>query len=47
MKLILEVGDTQELLGWLLHFGAGVQVLKPEFLKEKVRAEARRILSQA
>ncbi len=46
LKLTLEVGDTQELLGWILHFGAGVQVLKPETLKEKVREEARKISSQ-
>ncbi len=44
LKLAIEVGDTRELLGWILHFGAGVQVIKPESLKEKVREEARRIL---
>jgi predicted DNA-binding transcriptional regulator YafY len=41
------VGDTRELLGWILHFGSGVQVLKPESLKQKVRDEARKIFSQA
>jgi predicted DNA-binding transcriptional regulator YafY len=46
LKLTLEVGDTQELLGWILHFGAGVQVLKPESLKERVQKEARKIFSQ-
>jgi predicted DNA-binding transcriptional regulator YafY len=46
LRLTLEVGDTQELLGWVLHFGAGVQVVKPESLKQRVREEARRIFSQ-
>ena len=44
--MTLEVGDTQELLGWILHFGAGVQVLKPESLKARVREEAQKIFSQ-
>jgi predicted DNA-binding transcriptional regulator YafY len=47
LKLELEVGDTQELLGWILHFGAGVQVVKPESLRERVREEARKIFSRA
>jgi predicted DNA-binding transcriptional regulator YafY len=46
MKLALEVSDTQELLGWILHFGAGVEVILPESLREKVHAEARKIFSQ-
>src|SRR5881397_3428434 len=30
LKMMLRVADTRELLGWLLSFGAGVRVLKPE-----------------
>lgn len=47
LKLALEVGDTQELVGWILHFGSGVQVIEPESLKEKVREEAGKIFSRA
>ncbi len=43
LRLTLQVGDTPELVGWILHFGSGVQVVKPVSLKEKVRAEAREI----
>ncbi len=46
LKLTLEVGDTRELLGWILHFGAGVQVLKPESLKQRVKEEAQKIFSR-
>ncbi|MCI0624985.1 MAG: WYL domain-containing protein [Acidobacteria bacterium] len=47
LRMVLEVSDTQELVGWILHFGAGVHVIKPESLKEKVRQEAEKIFSQA
>ena len=40
----LRVADTRELLGWILSFGAGVQVVNPPLLREKVRAEARKLL---
>lgn len=47
MTMTLRVADTRELVGWILHFGGGVRVLQPESLQEKVRAEARKIFSQA
>jgi predicted DNA-binding transcriptional regulator YafY len=43
MKLRLRVADTRELVGWILNFGAGVRILKPASLREKVQEEARRI----
>jgi predicted DNA-binding transcriptional regulator YafY len=46
LHMTLQVADTPELVGWILHFGGGVQVLRPETLREKVMAEARRILGQ-
>jgi predicted DNA-binding transcriptional regulator YafY len=47
MKLRLHVADTPELVGWILNFGAGVRVLKPPSLREKVQEEARRISQPA
>jgi len=44
MRMTLEVGDTQELVGWILSFGSGVRVLQPHGLREKVREEAEKIL---
>ncbi|HWP35435.1 MAG TPA: transcriptional regulator [Thermodesulfobacteriota bacterium] len=43
LRMTLEVADTPELVGWILHFGSGVRVVRPESLREKVQAEARRI----
>jgi predicted DNA-binding transcriptional regulator YafY len=45
LTMVLEVSDTPELVGWILHFGAGVQVVRPESIREKVRDEAEEILS--
>ena len=45
LKMVLEVSDTQELVGWILHFGAGVQVVRPDSVREKVREEAEKIFS--
>lgn len=47
LKMILRVGDTPELIGWILSFGGEVQVRKPAALTEKVREQARRILQSA
>src|SRR5262245_1532991 len=47
LRMILEVSDTPEVVGWILHFGSGVQVLGPESVREKVREEAKRIYSTA
>jgi len=40
----LQVADTRELLGWILSFGSGVRVLKPDSLRQKVLEEARKIV---
>lgn len=46
LLMTLSVADTRELLGWILSFGSGVQVLKPEHLRHAVQEEARKLLSQ-
>jgi predicted DNA-binding transcriptional regulator YafY len=46
LKMSLCVADTPELLGWILSFGAGVRVIAPESLRNKVRAEAKKISEQ-
>jgi len=46
LKMTLQVADTRELAGWILSFGSGVRVIKPEALRAKVREEARKILQQ-
>jgi predicted DNA-binding transcriptional regulator YafY len=44
--MTLQVADSRELLGWILSFGSGVQVLKPERLQKVVRDEAKKLLAQ-
>jgi predicted DNA-binding transcriptional regulator YafY len=44
MRMTLAVADTRELLGWMLSFGAGVEVVRPDSLKTAVRREAKKIL---
>lgn len=44
LRMALKVAHTPELVGWILGFGSGVRVIKPETLRQKVREEARRIL---
>jgi len=44
LKMSLQVADTRELLGWILSFGSGVRVLKPDSLRQKVLEEARKIV---
>jgi predicted DNA-binding transcriptional regulator YafY len=43
LRMTLRAADTRELLGWILSFGAGVIVLRPEALRQRVQAEARAI----
>jgi predicted DNA-binding transcriptional regulator YafY len=43
LRMALQAADTRELLGWILSFGRGVRVLRPDSLREAVRGEARRI----
>jgi len=44
LQMKLHVADTRELLGWILSFGAGVQIVSPQSLRGKVRDEARKLL---
>ncbi|MGE0826498.1 MAG: helix-turn-helix transcriptional regulator [Candidatus Binatia bacterium] len=46
LTIRLQVADTRELVGWILHFGSGVRVIEPQSLQEKVKEEARKIFSQ-
>ena len=34
---------NDQVIGWVLHFGRGVQVISPVSFREQVRAEARKI----
>ena len=45
LLMTLRVADTRELLGWILSFGSGVQVLKPERLLKAVQEEAKKLLA--
>jgi predicted DNA-binding transcriptional regulator YafY len=47
LTMKLRVSDTRELLGWILSFGSGVRVVRPESLRDKVREEAQRIFHAA
>jgi len=44
LRLTLQTGDTQELVGWILSFGSGVKVVSPPELRQKVLDEAKNIL---
>jgi predicted DNA-binding transcriptional regulator YafY len=46
LSLTIQVSDTRELVGWVLHFGSGVQIIRPESFRNKVREEARKIFEQ-
>ncbi|UVT18282.1 MAG: WYL domain-containing protein (plasmid) [Nitrospira sp.] len=46
LLMTLSVADTRELLGWILSFGSGVQVLKPDHLRYAVKEEAQKLLAQ-
>jgi predicted DNA-binding transcriptional regulator YafY len=46
LKMFVSAADTPELIGWILSFGAGVRVSSPAALKDKVRAEAKKICTQ-
>ena len=47
LRMSIRAADTRELVGWVLHFGSGVQVISPASFRDKVRAEARKIFEQA
>ncbi len=44
LRMTFTVADSRELLGWILTFGSGVQVIGPDTLKRSITDEARRIL---
>jgi predicted DNA-binding transcriptional regulator YafY len=46
LQMNLQVSDTRELLGWILSFGAGVQVTGSQSLRQKVKEEARKVLEK-
>lgn len=46
LRMALSIAETQELVGWVLSFGSGVKVLKPECLQTAVREEAKKLLAQ-
>lgn len=46
LRMNLKVADTAELVGWILHFGSGVKVIRPDSLRDKVREEAQKIAGQ-
>jgi predicted DNA-binding transcriptional regulator YafY len=44
--MTLVVADTRELVGWVLSFGGGVQVIRPASLRDAAKEEAEKILGQ-
>lgn len=44
MRMTLTVADSRELVGWILSFGSGVKVVRPEALRTGVKQEASKIL---
>ncbi|HYK90443.1 MAG TPA: WYL domain-containing protein [Acidobacteriota bacterium] len=47
MRMFLHVSDTPELVGWILNFGSGVRVVRPDHLREKILEEAKRIVTSS
>ena len=43
LRMILSLAETRELIGWILSFGGGVTVIRPESVREAVLKEAKRI----
>lgn len=43
MRMSLTVADSRELVGWILSFGSGVTVMRPESLRTAVKQEAAKI----
>ncbi len=46
LRMTLSVADSREVVGWVLSFGGGVKVLRPESLALAVRHEAQLILEE-
>jgi len=47
MLMTLTVADSRELVGWVLSFGSGVRVVRPDSLRAAVQTESRRIFHAA
>ena len=45
MTMHLQVADSRELVGWILSFGSGVQVLKPDHLRKAIQNEAKKLIA--
>lgn len=43
MRMTITVADSRELVGWILSFGSGITVIRPESLRRTVMEEAKRI----
>lgn len=43
MRMTFTIADSRELVGWVLSFGSGVTVVRPESLRRAVKQEARTI----
>ncbi|HTY63834.1 MAG TPA: WYL domain-containing protein [Acidobacteriota bacterium] len=46
LTLTLQVAETPELVGWILSFGSGVQVIKPDSLRQQLKSTATKIADQ-
>ena len=44
LRMTLAIADSRELVGWVLSFGSGVQVIKPETLRRAVKEETEQIV---
>ncbi len=47
MRMTLAVADSRELVGWILSFGSGVTVVRPDSLRAAVKQEAERVAASA
>ena len=45
MRMTLSIAHSRELIGWILSFGSGVRVVRPEPLRAEVQQEATKILA--
>jgi predicted DNA-binding transcriptional regulator YafY len=43
-RMTLAVADSRELVGWILSFGSGLRVVRPDSLHAAVKQEAQNIL---
>ena len=46
MQMTLSVADSREVVGWVLSFGSGVRVVRPDSLRIAVEKEAKKIVDQ-